>query len=100
MKWPGSSNSGKKTHPVGQKANELGLYMSGNVDEWCQDWYNDKYYQKSHAKNPQGPITGSYRVRRGGSRLRDAIFTRVAFRDFSHPDIPRDDIGFRLARQQ
>lgn len=66
-----SDNSGYKTHPVGLKqANELGLYdMSGNVWEWCSDWYGENYYANSPANNPKGPDAGSLRVLRGGSWL-------------------------------
>ena len=64
-----SGNSGRKTHPVGQKdPNELGLYdMSGNVWEWCSDRYDSDYYKNSPKNNPKGPNSGAARVLRGGS---------------------------------
>lgn len=60
-----------KTHPVGQKEpNELGLYdMSGNVLEWCSDWYDADYYKQNVTDNPKGPATGHHKVIRGGSYL-------------------------------
>lgn len=93
------SNSGSKTHPVGQKSpNELGLYdMSGNVWEWCQDWNGD--YPSSVQTNPTGPISGSYRVCRGGSWDYNAGGCRVSFRNFCTPGGRGDSLGLRLAMQ-
>lgn len=98
-KWFSYLLDGKQTHPVGTKRpNELGIYdMSGNVYEWCQDWYDSKYYENSPQHNPQGAISGSYRVFRGGSWYNGVWGCRVSLRSFNSPAIRDSRIGFRLA---
>ena len=86
MAWY-DSNSGSQTHPVGQKqSNELGIYdLSGNVWEWCWDWYDDSYYGKSPAASPKGADGDSFRVLRGGSWDLIGSRCRVAARSSYSP---------------
>ena len=107
-----ADNSGKKTQPVGTKqSNGLGIYdMSGNVFEWCSDWFSPDYYSTSPKDNPKGPAQGPesfklgeqevkggpFRVVRGGSWDRDAVYARAASRTLNQPGSRFHNLGFRL----
>lgn len=95
---PGSE-SGSRSHPVGQKApNAFGLYdMLGNAWEWVHDWYGP--YPSEDVVDPQGPMTGESRVTRGGSAYSRSDFVRATIRNASDPQASYVDLGFRLVRE-
>jgi formylglycine-generating enzyme required for sulfatase activity len=98
MAWY-DTNSGRQTHPVGQKQpNAWGLYdMHGNVWEWVQDWYGN--YSSAEQVDPTGPSSGTDRVLRGGSWYNRAEYSRVSFRYSYEPSVMYVNFGFRCVRE-
>ncbi len=106
--YSGSNDAGKAgwyadnientAHPVGKKSrNELDLYdMSGNLYEWCWDWYAD--YSSKAVTDPTGATSGSYHVVRGGCWENEASYLRVALRSSRLPYDRNRNVGFRLVR--
>lgn len=94
------TNSKQHTHQVGTKlANELGIYdMSGNVWEWCWDWYNRDFYLTESGNNPKGPERGTERCLRGGSWDSKLYSLRCANRLKDKPFVRSEFYGFRVAR--
>lgn len=85
--------------PVGKRPpNGFGLFdISENVHEWCADWYDPRYYEKSPIENPPGPAFGTRRSSRGGSWRHQIKITRVAARSSLPPEFRYSDYGFRVA---
>lgn len=94
-----SGNSNKKTHEVGTKSpNEFGLYdMSGNVFEWCWNWYTNSYDAEA-GSDPTGTSAGSNRVRRGGGWNSNSDDCAVSYRGTVNPNGRNSNLGFRVVR--
>lgn len=95
------NNSNNITHPVGtKKANEVGIYdMSGNVWEFCWDYYSDTYYSVSPLIDPLGPSQGESRSLRGGSWTDDMVFNKVYYRSYYGQRQRGTNVGFRIVRR-
>ena len=94
-----NKNAGNRTAIIkSMKPNELGIYdMSGNVSEWCSDFYDASYYSNSPENNPQGPYQGKQRIARGGSWYNPSSRCRVSFREYPTPGQIYNALGFRIA---
>ncbi len=100
-----ASNGSKTTHPVKTKQpNAKGLYdMSGNVEEWCWDRYDDSYYRNCSyeaggVENPTGASSGAKHIVRGGSIFRNVNLCSVSSRDSRDPSLHIQVVGFRVCR--
>jgi formylglycine-generating enzyme required for sulfatase activity len=95
---------GGSTSKVGQYPNGKSFYgaydMAGNVFEWVNDWYGEKYYASSPSTNPPGPDSGHWRVVRGGAWGNADYFVRSDARNYINPDFQVPNIGFRCVLVQ
>jgi len=91
-------NNEYETKPVGLKfPNALGIYdMSGNVWEWCWDWYDNDFFKNSPSQNPVNLKKSDLRVLRGGAWFNNAHYSRLAYRSYNTPNDRNYSIGFRL----